>query len=78
MLQLNYIRENRDTVIERLAVKHFKETGLVDEIIHLDEDRRKIQAESDALSGEANAAAKQIGDLMRQGKREVSAVLWDC
>ncbi|MDM1294480.1 serine--tRNA ligase [Sphingobacterium sp. N143] len=70
MLQLNYIRENRDTVIERLAVKHFKETGLVDEIIHLDEDRRKIQAESDALSGEANAAAKQIGDLMRQGKRE--------
>ncbi|MFU1857393.1 serine--tRNA ligase [Sphingobacterium sp. NGMCC 1.201703] len=70
MLQLNYIRENRDTVIERLAVKHFKEIGLVDEIIHLDEDRRKIQAESDALSGEANAAAKQIGDLMRQGKKE--------
>lgn len=70
MLQLNYIRENRDTVIERLAVKHFKEIGLVDEIIRLDEDRRKIQAESDALSGEANAAAKQIGDLMRQGKKE--------
>ncbi|CAM3629334.1 serine--tRNA ligase [Sphingobacterium prati] len=70
MLQLNYIRENRDTVIERLAVKHFKEIGLVDEIISLDEDRRKIQAESDALSGEANAAAKQIGDLMRQGRKE--------
>ncbi|MGJ1409903.1 serine--tRNA ligase [Sphingobacterium thalpophilum] len=70
MLQLNYIRENRDTVIERLAVKHFKEIGLVDEIIRLDEDRRKIQTESDALSGEANAAAKQIGDLMRQGKKE--------
>ncbi|MNN04308.1 Serine--tRNA ligase [compost metagenome] len=43
---------------------------MVDEIISLDEDRRKIQAESDALSGEANAAAKQIGDLMRQGKKE--------
>lgn len=70
MLQLNYIRENRDTVIERLAVKHFKEIGLVDEIISLDEDRRRIQAESDALSAEANAAAKQIGDLMRQGKKE--------
>ncbi len=70
MLQLNYIRENRDTVIERLAVKHFKEIGLVDEIISLDEDRRKIQSESDALSAEANAAAKQIGDLMRQGKKE--------
>ncbi|MGJ1331475.1 MULTISPECIES: serine--tRNA ligase [Sphingobacterium] len=70
MLQLNYIRENRDTVIERLAVKHFKEIGLVDEIISLDEERRKIQSESDALSAEANAAAKQIGDLMRQGKKE--------
>jgi len=70
MLQLNYIRENRDTVIERLAVKHFKEIGLVDEIISLDEDRRKVQSESDALSAEANAAAKQIGDLMRQGKKE--------
>lgn len=70
MLQLNYIRENRDTVIERLAVKHFKEIGLIDEIISLDEERRKIQSESDALSGEANAAAKQIGDLMRQGKKE--------
>ncbi|MGJ1414791.1 serine--tRNA ligase [Sphingobacterium multivorum] len=70
MLQLNYIRENRDTVIERLAVKHFKEIGLVDDIISLDEDRRKIQSESDALSAEANAAAKQIGDLMRQGKKE--------
>lgn len=70
MLQLNYIRENRDVVIERLAVKHFKEIGLVDEIISLDEERRKIQSESDALSAEANAAAKQIGDLMRQGKKE--------
>lgn len=70
MLQLNYIRENRDTVIERLAVKHFKEIGLVDEIINLDEERRRIQSESDALSAEANAAAKQIGDLMRQGKKE--------
>ncbi|WP_293955741.1 MULTISPECIES: serine--tRNA ligase [unclassified Sphingobacterium] len=70
MLQLNYIRENRDTVIERLAVKHFTEIGLIDEIISLDEERRKIQSESDALSAEANAAAKQIGDLMRQGKKE--------
>ena len=43
---------------------------MVDEIISLDEERRKIQSESDALSAEANAAAKQIGDLMRQGKKE--------
>ncbi|MCS3555957.1 MULTISPECIES: serine--tRNA ligase [Sphingobacterium] len=70
MLQLNYIRENRDKVIERLGVKNFKEIGLVDEIITLDEQRRKIQSESDALSAEANSSAKQIGELMRQGKKE--------
>ncbi|WP_447766787.1 serine--tRNA ligase [Sphingobacterium faecium] len=70
MLQLNYIRENRDKVIERLGVKNFKEIGLVDEIIHLDEQRRRIQSESDAVSAEANSSAKKIGELMRQGKKE--------
>ncbi|MBE8719231.1 serine--tRNA ligase [Sphingobacterium pedocola] len=70
MLQLNYIRENRDTVIERLSVKNFKDLNLVDEIILLDEQRRKIQSESDALSAEANSSAKQIGELMRQGNKE--------
>lgn len=70
MLQLNYIRENRDTVVERLIVKNFSDVGMVDEIIALDEKRRKIQSESDALAAEANSAAKQIGELMRQGKKE--------
>lgn len=70
MLQINYIRENRDAVIERLAVKNFKDVALVDEVIHLDESRRKIQNESDAIAAEANAVAKQIGDLMRQGKKD--------
>lgn len=69
MLQLNYIRENRDSVIERLAVKNFKDVSLVDEIISLDEQRRKIQAESDALAAEAKSSAKLIGDFMREGKK---------
>src|SRR5690606_2312611 len=70
MLQLSYIRENRDAVIERLAVKNFKDVALVDALIQLDESRRKIQNESDTIAAEANAAAKQIGELMRQGKKE--------
>src|SRR5690606_5854344 len=70
MLQLNYIRDNRDTVIERLAVKNFKDLDWVDDIIALDEKRRKVQSESDAVAAEANSSAKQIGDLMRQGKKE--------
>ncbi|SFC49121.1 seryl-tRNA synthetase [Parapedobacter composti] len=70
MLQIGYIRENRDHVIERLRVRNFAAVELVDEVIALDEQRRQLQTESDALAAEANAAARQIGDLMRQGKRE--------
>ena len=70
MLHLNYIRENRDRVIERLEIRNFAQLGLVDEIIALDEDRRRIQGTSDSLQSEANSSAKQIGDLMREGKKE--------
>ncbi|WP_257667702.1 serine--tRNA ligase [Parapedobacter tibetensis] len=70
MLQINYIRENRDSVIQRLGIRNFKPLELVDEVIVLDEQRRQTQAQSDALSAEANTAAKQIGELMRQGKRD--------
>lgn len=70
MLQLNYIRENRDHVVERLGVKNFNEVELVDQIIALDEQRRKTQNHSDSIAAEANSSAKQIGDLMRQGKKE--------
>ena len=70
MLQVNYIRENREKVLERLSVRNFKQLDLVDEIIKVDEDRRQTQTSLDSISAEANAAAKQIGDLMRVGKKD--------
>lgn len=70
MLQVSYIRDNRERVLERLAVRNFKQPELVDQIINLDEDRRKTQAQLDSISAEANAGAKKIGDLMRQGKKD--------
>ncbi|MDB5003378.1 MAG: serine--tRNA ligase [Mucilaginibacter sp.] len=70
MLQVSYIRENRDKVLERLAVKNFKQPDLVDEIIQLDDSRRQTQVKLDNTSAEANSAAKQIGELMRNGKKE--------
>ncbi len=70
MLQVSYIRDNREQVLERLAVKNFKQPGLVDEIIQLDERRRLTQNKADTVSSQANAAAKQIGELMRAGKKE--------
>jgi len=70
MLQVSYIRENKEHVLERLAVKNFKQPELVDEVIRLDEQRRQTQNTLDGISAESNAAAKQIGELMRTGKKE--------
>lgn len=70
MLQVSYIRENREKVLERLALKNFRQPELVDEIIELDEDRRKTQTQLDEVSAKSNSIAKQIGDLMRQGQKE--------
>ncbi|MGH7237413.1 MAG: serine--tRNA ligase [Candidatus Saccharimonadales bacterium] len=70
MLQVSYIRDNREQVLERLAVKNFKLPVLVDEIIQLDDKRRQTQTSMDNTSAEANAVAKQIGELMRAGKKE--------
>ncbi|TFF34021.1 serine--tRNA ligase [Mucilaginibacter psychrotolerans] len=70
MLQVSYIRDNREQVLERLAVKNFKQPELVDEVIGLDDKRRQTQTQLDNVSAQSNAAAKQIGELMRNGKKE--------
>ncbi|WP_158797231.1 serine--tRNA ligase [Pedobacter sp. L105] len=70
MLQVNYIRENREKVLERLSVRNFKQPELVDEIIKFDEERRQTQTSLDNLSAIANANAKLVGELMRNGKKE--------
>lgn len=75
MLQVNYIRENREKVLERLSIRNFKQPELVDEIIRIDEERRQTQTSLDNLSAIANASAKQIGELMRNGKKEEAEAL---
>lgn len=72
MLQLAFIRQNRDLVIERLSVKNFADLHLVDEIIELDEQRRKKQIENDELLAKVNAASKEIGMLMGKGEKELA------
>ncbi|RCH55555.1 serine--tRNA ligase [Mucilaginibacter hurinus] len=75
MLQVSYIRENKEQVLERLAVKNFKQPELVEEVIRLDDVRKQTQNRTDSISAEANAAAKQIGELMRAGKKEEAEIL---
>jgi len=70
MLQVSYIRENREEVLNRLSVRNFKNLEMVDQIIRLDDDRRQTQTLLDSIAAEANAAAKKVGELMRQGLKE--------
>jgi seryl-tRNA synthetase len=70
MLQINYIRENKQEVIERLAKKHFNGQQIINEIIENDDQRKKYQVELDTLLAEANVLAKQTGDLFKAGKAE--------
>ncbi|HEY9083299.1 MAG TPA: serine--tRNA ligase [Vicingaceae bacterium] len=68
MLQTNFIKENKALVIERLTKRNLDATPIVENIIKLDDDRKKTQQELDNLLAESNRLAKQIGDLFKEGK----------
>ena len=71
MIDIKFLRENPDVVKENIK-KKFQDSKLplVDEVIALDEDRRKAQVEADAIRAGKNKIAKEIGALMGQGKKE--------
>ncbi len=71
MLQVNYIRENKEDVLKRLAIKNFKDAeNSINEILEKDAKRRAVQKTTDDLKAEANTIAKQIGELIKTGKKE--------
>lgn len=70
MLQLNYIRENKEDVINRLAVKHFDGKAIIEQVIEMDAARRSTQNELDTLLAESNTIARQVGELMKAGKKD--------
>lgn len=72
MLQVNFIRQHREEVLKGLSKKYFSETSLVDEIISLDDERKKLQFELDETQSKINALSKEIGQLMASGKKEIA------
>ncbi len=70
MLQLSFIRSNKEKVIAGLQKKHFQDVLLVDELIDLDDQRKKLQSQSDDLLSKRNTASKSIGALLAQGKKD--------
>jgi seryl-tRNA synthetase len=72
MLQINFIKKNKDEVIERLSIKNFSGPNLINRIIELDDERKKLQFEFDETQSKINAVSKEIGQFMATGKKEVA------
>ena len=70
MLTLKLLRENPDFVVERLAVKHFDAKEIVEAILEQDRLRRAYQTELDGCLAEQKNKAKEIGGLMKVGKKD--------
>ncbi|MFT5904017.1 MAG: seryl-tRNA synthetase, partial [Flammeovirgaceae bacterium] len=71
MLQTNILRENREDILRRLEKRGDNNLrNLVAEALDIDKKKREKQAESDALLAEMNQASREIGSLMKDGKRE--------
>lgn len=75
MLQVPFIREHKDLVIAGLAKRNIDATGLINEVISSDEERRRIQTELDGLLAESNALSKEIGNLFKSGEIQKANLL---
>ena len=70
MLTVNLIRDQPDTVIEKLKIKNFDATDIVGRVVDLDRRRRELQAENDSVQAELNSLSREIGTLMKEGRKD--------
>ena len=75
MLQVHFIRENKEEVVSRLAKKNFDAVTIVNLVVELDEKRRATQVELDNLLAESNKISKDIGELMKNGEKAKAEIL---
>jgi seryl-tRNA synthetase len=69
MLDLNYVRNNLDRVRAALEARGFP-TAPLDDFAALDSERRRVIAESDALNAQRNSSSREIGALMKEGRKD--------
>jgi len=70
MLQVSFLRQNKEIAKQKLAIKHFANLDLVDTVIAMDDERKQLQASFDEMQAKVNAASKEIGGLMAKGEKE--------
>ena len=75
MLQVTYLRQHTQLAKDKLAIKHFSNLDLVDQVIAVDDQRKRLQASFDELQSKVNAASKEIGNHMAKGEKEQAEVI---
>lgn len=68
MLQVAFIRENKELVIKGLEKRNLDATKMIEDVIAFDEDRRCIQTQLDNTLAESNSLSKEIGNLFKSGE----------
>ncbi|MEG1499396.1 MAG: serine--tRNA ligase [Bacteroidales bacterium] len=73
MLQIQMIRENATEIIKKLQKKHFNDAEkIINDIVDIDNQKRRVQQETDALQADINKFSKEIGVLFQQGKQDLA------
>lgn len=77
MLNIRFIQDNPELIIEKLKIKNFDASEIVNNIITLYDRKRKVQGLADQAKAEMNIVSRKIGELMRDGKKEEAAAARD-
>jgi seryl-tRNA synthetase len=76
MLQVNFIRENKETVLEGLAKRNFTNAAtIIEQVLTADENRRATQVELDTTLAESNKLSKEIGAFFKSGEIQKATIL---
>lgn len=70
MLTINLIREKKEFAKERLKIKNFDASAIIERLIDIDSSRREIQSQANLLEAEMNRISKEIGSLMKSGRKD--------
>ena len=72
MLQAAFIRQHPETVKERLGVRNFGNIAIVDQLLEIDEELRKVKFSTESIQASINSASKEIGMLMGKGEKDAA------
>ena len=75
MLEINFIKENKDLVVKSLSKRNLDSSFMIESVIEIDIKKRKIQTELDSLLHQLNLISKDVGDLFKKGLQKEAQIL---